>query len=61
MSTWHKFTGRYIKKIYQVRMPDGYAILAWPNAGKMFAMDGSGKQYTVEDNIEVRIAPYQGF
>lgn len=56
MSRWHKFTGRYIKKMYQVKLSNGDIILAWPNAGKLHAMDGSGGQYTEADNVEIKIA-----
>ena len=55
MSSWHRFTGRYIKSMYRVKMPDGSTALVWPNAGKLNLVDGSGRQFTVEDNVEIRI------
>jgi hypothetical protein len=54
MSKWHKFTGRYIKRVYEVRLKNGDIVQCWPNAGKMTALDGSGRQFTEEDNIEIR-------
>lgn len=56
MSSWHRFTGRYEKRMYQVKLPDGYIILAWPNAGKLNAMDGTGREFTEADGVEIRPA-----
>lgn len=56
MSSWHKFTGRYIKTMYQVRLACGDIILCWPNAGMLHAMDGSGRQFTDKDDIEIKVS-----
>jgi hypothetical protein len=47
--------GEYNKQYYDVLLPDGRIIATcWPNAGKMVAMNGSGKMWSVEDKIQVR-------
>jgi hypothetical protein len=61
MGSWHKFTGRYVKKFYELRMrKNGRPVLCWPNAGYMNAVDGSGRQWSPHADVEVRVANDQG-
>lgn len=54
MSSWHKFTGRYIKTVYDCRLPDGSIVQVWPNAGKLHALDNSARQFKESDNVEIK-------
>lgn len=56
MSTWHKFTGRYSKRVYEAQLSDGRLLLVWPNAGELHALDGSGRRFTEDDGVLIRPA-----
>jgi hypothetical protein len=56
MSKWHKFTGRYMKRPYDAQLSDGSLLQVWPNAGKLAALDGSGRHFTVADGVLIRPA-----
>lgn len=45
--------GEYEKEPYLLFAPEG-AVYCWPNAGKMVAMDGSGREWKPEDNVRVK-------
>jgi hypothetical protein len=52
---WWPWAGRYDKKWYDVKLPNGELIRhCWPNAGTMYSQDGSGRAWAVEGKIKVR-------
>jgi len=52
---WVIFDGDYEKTQYDVKLPDGTIITGcWPNAGHMCSMDGSGRNWSETDNIQVK-------
>lgn len=52
MAQWHKFTGRYTKRFYQVKLPSGEIVSnCWPNAGVIHV---NGVRYTPDDDIQIR-------
>lgn len=60
---FNPWNGEYDKDFYEVLLPNGDIVLeCWPNAGKMFAMDGTGRMWEVKDKIQVRkvIHPLRG-
>lgn len=61
---WEEFTEDYdyIKKFYDVLLPSGQIIKhCWPNAGKMIATDTTGRIWSVEDNIKVKLSKDRPF
>lgn len=38
------WNGHYIKEFYEIETEDGI-VEAWPNAGKMMSIDGSGREW----------------
>lgn len=55
MSNWRPFIGMYQKKFYDVRLANGEIVKhCWPNAGNMCAIDGSGREWSDIDPIEIR-------
>ena len=51
------YTGDYDKRFYDVKLADGTIIpRCWPNAGKLVAMDGSGRMWDENDSIWIRPA-----
>jgi hypothetical protein len=57
---WVKWDGNYIKQFYDV-LVDKYNIVlhCWPNAGKMCAMDGSGRMFEPQNVLAVRLSEFQ--
>jgi hypothetical protein len=65
MSTWPKnadpesgcsgtlWDGDYEKQHYLVTTPDGERVVCWPNAGRMHANDGSGRDWWPKDGVGV--------
>ncbi len=57
---WEDFTLNYDyeKDPYDVQLADGTIVKwCWPNAGKMCAMDGSGRTWDHTSGIKVRLSP----
>lgn len=50
---WH---GTYRKEFYEVKLATGEVVHCWPNAGRMIALDDSGREWAPSDNINVRLA-----
>ena len=38
---WHDWTGTFDKVAYEVELKDGRHLLCWPNAGVLYALDGT--------------------
>lgn len=55
MNDWQIFDGDYEKNIYEVKDSEGKIYECWPNAGRMVALDGSGKEFFPEDKVLHRI------
>jgi len=52
---FRRWTGAYRKEFYEVRLKSGDIIECWPNAGRMVALDGSGREFKPEDKVAVRL------
>ncbi len=60
---WLLWDGAYDKKFYDVWLGKGDVVIhCWPNAGKMCATDGSGREwsFSAEAPIAVRESEWQG-
>lgn len=58
---WFKWNGEYEKQSYDVWISGCDVVLGcWPNAGKMCATDGSGREWTKDQLLAVRVSEYQG-
>lgn len=53
----HVWTGRYIKWFYYVHLDEGVRVLCWPNAGRMAAIDGTGREWWPKDKPVVSLQP----
>lgn len=50
---WIPWNGAYEKRTYIVKDKNGLLWECWPNAGKMCAVDGSGKEFPFHDKIQI--------
>ena len=58
---WQFWDGSYEKQSYDVWVKGGDVVLGcWPNAGKMAAVDGSGRSWTPDAVLAVRVSEFQG-
>lgn len=58
---WRKWDGEYEKQSYDVWTDRHNVVMGcWPNAGRMVATDGSGRQWRPADCIAVRVSQFQG-
>ncbi len=52
---WHKWGGLYSKLFYEARLLGAEIVSpCYPNAGVLFALDGTGRTFLPSDKIEVR-------
>ena len=53
---WQQFTGEYEKQFYEVTTDQGGGPFrhCWPNAGEMWATDGSGRHFGTAFPVWVR-------
>lgn len=59
---WHLWDGQYEKQAYDVWIQGtcNVVLACWPNAGRMCAVDGTGREWGPEDKIAVRASDFQG-
>lgn len=58
--SWVKWDGNYEKKAYDVWVSGCDVVLGcWPNDGKMCATDDSGREWTPEQVLAVRVSDFQ--
>ena len=46
--------GDYEKVEYEVKLKSGEVVVCWPNAGRMNALDGSGREFYPKDVDGIR-------
>ena len=60
MTEWEPFNGAYLKRTYDVLLPDGEIVpWCWPLAGyiiESYPSDHKGRSWGVDDNIKVRFS-----